>query len=108
MDRGLKSDPEGAKYQFFILIMRLAPAWVAQADKLHRFCVQRILSLELLLLFFHEKSKKIGNVPFCPFERQKDQNLLIRRSPCALFQNGEYPVEVVPRPKRRDKTIPTA
>jgi hypothetical protein len=55
MDRGLSSDPEGAKKLFFTLIIRYAPARVAQADKLRSFCVQRIYSLDFLVLFYQEK-----------------------------------------------------
>jgi hypothetical protein len=40
MDSGLPSDPEGASEDNFIIDLTIAPARVAQADKLLSFCAQ--------------------------------------------------------------------
>jgi hypothetical protein len=62
MDSGLPSDHEGASEDNFMIDVTISPALVAQADMLRSFCLQRIFSLDFLVLFYQEKrTKSINN-----------------------------------------------
>jgi hypothetical protein len=57
---GLVSDPEGRALQRIIQreTITALPAWIAQGVCCRSFCVERILSLEFLLLLFQDKRRE--------------------------------------------------